>query len=112
MKIVAINGSPRKNGNLTQLLEVVRKEVEAAGVEFEVLQPGPRVKACMACYHCLNTGSLNWAYMNKILLRWQENGLLTGQQIQSGDRKDIPKGASGQLGSAELEAIQKLLKEG
>lgn len=58
MKIVAINGSPRKNGNLTQLLQVVRREVEAAGVEFEVLQPGPRVHPCMACYHCLNTGSL------------------------------------------------------
>ena len=31
MKIVAINGSPRKNGNTAQLLEVVRREVEAAG---------------------------------------------------------------------------------
>ncbi len=58
MKIVAINGSPRKNGNLTQLLEVVRKEVEGAGVEFQVLQPGAGVHPCMACYHCLDTGSL------------------------------------------------------
>ena len=58
MKIVAINGSPRKNGNLTQLLEVVRKEVEGAGVEFQVLQPGAGVHPCMACYHCLNAGSL------------------------------------------------------
>ena len=58
MKIVAINGSPRKGGNNAQLLEVVRKEVEAAGVEFEVLQPGPNVRPCMACYNCLNTGSL------------------------------------------------------
>lgn len=58
MKIVAINGSPRKDGNLTQLLEAVRKEVEAAGVEFEVLQPGADVRPCLACYHCLNTGSL------------------------------------------------------
>lgn len=58
MKIVAINGSPRKNGNLTQLLEVVRKEVEGAGVEFQVLQPGASVHPCMACYHCLDTGSL------------------------------------------------------
>ena len=58
MKIVAINGSPRKNGNLAQLLEVVRKEVEAAGVEFEVLQPGANVRPCMACYNCLDTGSL------------------------------------------------------
>ena len=58
MKIVAINGSPRKNGNTTQLLEVVRREVEAAGVEFQVFQPGPKVHPCMACYHCLNTGTL------------------------------------------------------
>ena len=58
MKIVAINGSPRKNGNLAQLLEVVRREVEAAGVEFEVLQPGANVRPCMACYNCLDTGSL------------------------------------------------------
>ena len=58
MKIVAINGSPRKNGNISQCLEVVRKEVEAAGVEFQVFQPGADVKPCMACYHCLNTGSL------------------------------------------------------
>ena len=58
MKIVAINGSPRKNGNTAMLLDLVRGEVEAAGVEFEVFQPGPNVHPCMACYHCLNTGSL------------------------------------------------------
>ena len=58
MKIVAINGSPRKGGNLSDLLEVVRKEVEAAGVEFEVVQPGAKVHPCMACYNCLDTGSL------------------------------------------------------
>ena len=28
MKIVAINGSPRKNGNTAQVLEAVRREVE------------------------------------------------------------------------------------
>lgn len=55
MKIVAINGSPRKNGNTAQVLEVVRREVEAAGVEFQVFQPGAKVHPCMACYHCLNT---------------------------------------------------------
>ena len=58
MKIVAINGSPRKGGNITQCLEVVRKEVEAAGVEFEVFQPGAKVHPCMACYHCLDNGTL------------------------------------------------------
>lgn len=56
MKIVAINGSPRKNGNTAQVLEVVRKEVEAAGVEFEVFQPGAKVHPCLACYQCLDKG--------------------------------------------------------
>ncbi|WP_298034861.1 flavodoxin family protein [uncultured Dysosmobacter sp.] len=58
MKIVAINGSPRKNGNTALLLNAVRQEVEAAGVEFQIFQPGPNVHPCMACYHCLDTGSL------------------------------------------------------
>ena len=58
MKIVAINGSPRKNGNTAQCLEAAGREVRAVGVEFQVFQPGPDVRPCMACYHCLNTGSL------------------------------------------------------
>ena len=61
---------------------------------------------------CLNTGGLSWAYMNKILQRWHEAGLHTAAQIRSGDRRPgaVPKGASGELGAAELEAIQKVLK--
>jgi len=61
---------------------------------------------------CLNTGGLSWAYMNRILTRWHEAGLVTLEQIQQGDKKPVPKGASGQLGDAEMEAIQKLLGEG
>jgi len=60
---------------------------------------------------CLNTGGLSWAYMNKILQRWQQDGLFTLEQVQKGDRKPTPKGASGNLGQAELDAIAKLLKE-
>ena len=62
---------------------------------------------------CLNTGGLNWAYMNKILQRWQEQGFHTAEEVRSGDHKgNVPKGASGQLGAAELEAIQRVLREG
>ena len=59
MKVVAINGSPRKGGNTAQCLDVMAKEFAREGIEFEVLQPGTNVKPCMACYHCLNTGSLH-----------------------------------------------------
>ena len=62
---------------------------------------------------CLNTGNLSWAYMNKILQRWHETGLHTVDEITRGDRKpSVPKGASGQLGQAELEAIERLMREG
>ena len=63
---------------------------------------------------CLNTGGLSWAYMNKILTRWQEQGLFTLEQIEAGDKKpkkSVPRGATGKPGQAELDAIAKLLKE-
>lgn len=62
---------------------------------------------------CVNTGGLSWPYMNKILASWHAAGYKTAAQIQSGDRKtSVPKGASGELGQAELEAIQRVLREG
>ena len=60
---------------------------------------------------CLNTGGLNWAYMHKILQRWHEQNLHSAEAVQSGDRKQVPKGASGQLGAAELAFIQRAMKE-
>ena len=61
---------------------------------------------------CLNTGGLSWAYMNKILTRWHEAGFRTGDDVRAGDRKAPPKGASGQLGDAEMEAIRRVMQEG
>ena len=61
---------------------------------------------------CLNTGGLNWAYMNSIpvlIITARDSA----EDVRTGDRKtNVPKGASGQLGEAELEAIQKVLQEG
>ena len=58
MKVVAINGSPRKDGNCAQMLEVLGKVLKQEGIEFEVCQPGAKVHPCMACYHCLDNGTL------------------------------------------------------
>lgn len=61
---------------------------------------------------CVNTGGRNWAYTNRILVRWHEAGLHTAQQVEEKDQKPaVPKGASGQLGAAELENIRKLMQE-
>ena len=62
---------------------------------------------------CLNTGGLSWAYMNKILVRWHEADLHTVEAVKRGDKKNpVPMGASGKLGQAELEAIQRVMQEG
>ena len=63
---------------------------------------------------CLNTGGLNWAYMNKILTRWQESGLMTAEAIRSGDRKpgSGPRTGQRQLDADEQAAIARMMREG
>ena len=61
---------------------------------------------------CLNTGSLKWPYMDRILQRWHEAGLHTAEAVRNGDRKpSASKGTSGELGQAEKAAIQRILNE-
>ena len=60
---------------------------------------------------CLNTGNMNWAYMNKILLRWHEAGLHTAEQIKNGDRKAPTKGSQRQLDADERAAIARMMQE-
>ncbi len=61
---------------------------------------------------CMNTGSLNWAYMHKILTRWQAAGLRTLEDVEKGDRKPHEKSAQRSVDSDELAAIQRMLQEG
>ena len=61
---------------------------------------------------CLNTGGLNWAYMNKILQRWHEAGLHTADAVRSGDRKPGTGAQAGQrqLDADEIAAIQRMMQ--
>ena len=61
---------------------------------------------------CLNTGGLNWAYMNKILQRWHGQGLHTAQAVQAGDKKADPRTERRPLDADEAAAIRKMFQEG
>jgi multimeric flavodoxin WrbA len=53
MKVIAINGSPRKEGNTYQALSMVGKELMAGGIDFEILHVGHKqIHGCMACGKC------------------------------------------------------------
>ena len=60
---------------------------------------------------CLNTGGMNWAYMNKILQRWHEAGLHTAEAVKNGDRKSATQGKQRQLDEDEIAAIQRMMQE-
>jgi len=53
MKVVAFNGSPRKQGNTVFLLQCVFKELEKEGIETELVQlAGKKLRGCTACFKC------------------------------------------------------------
>jgi multimeric flavodoxin WrbA len=52
-KVLAINGSPRINGNTTELINLVFAELNRFGIETEMVQIGYRdLSGCKACYTC------------------------------------------------------------
>ena len=53
MKVVALNGSARKNGNTAILLNLVLDELNNEGLETELIQmAGISLPGCRACYKC------------------------------------------------------------
>lgn len=53
MKVVAFNGSPRKEGNTAQAINIIFEELRREGIETEMIQlGGKRLSGCLACYKC------------------------------------------------------------
>ena len=53
MKVIAINGSPRKNGNTSQALKIMADELEEQGIEVEIIQIGHlNIHGCIGCGYC------------------------------------------------------------
>ena len=53
MKVVAINGSPRSEGNTWHALSVIQKQLETQGIEMEILHVGNKaIHGCTACLKC------------------------------------------------------------
>ena len=56
MKVVAFNGSARRDGNSAILVRQVFEELGKAGIETELVQlAGEHPRGCIACYQCFKT---------------------------------------------------------
>jgi len=55
VKVVAFNGSARKDGNTAKLVGYVFEELEKEGIETELVQlAGKHPHGCIACYKCFS----------------------------------------------------------
>ena len=104
-------------GQLQRLLQIRGRSLTAAEEKYarSWLEMGFEEEALKLAYEktCLNTGGLNWAYMNKILLRWKDAGYITAEDVRNGDRKPgvAAPGGQRQLDADEIAAIKKMLQE-
>lgn len=103
-------------GQLMRTLQIRGRNLTASEEKYarRWLEMGFQMDAIAIAYDrtCVNTGNMSWSYMNTILTRWHEAGIHTAEQVENKDKKPtVPKGASGRLGAAELENIQRLLRE-
>lgn len=57
MKILAVNGSPRANGNTRQLIDTCLAPLQEKGFETEIIQVGGKLlHGCTGCRYCSKTG--------------------------------------------------------
>lgn len=58
MKVLAINGSARKDGNTAIMINKVFEELHAEGIETEMIQfSGQVIEPCKACWACGGQGN-------------------------------------------------------
>lgn len=91
MKVVAINGSPRKNGNTVILINEVFKILQQNEIETEIIQLGNKpVHGCTACMKCkeIQDGQchIKNAHLNYCIEKMVEaDGIIIGSPVYFAD---------------------------
>jgi multimeric flavodoxin WrbA len=91
IKVVAINGSARKDGNTAILLNQVLDELKKEGIETEMIQlAGETLSGCIACYRCAENKDRKCAVtkdrMNEYIGKMEEaHGILLGSPTYISD---------------------------
>ena len=68
MKVVAFNGSARKDGNTAVMVKAVLDVLEKEGIETELMQlSGKQIRGCIACFKCAENKDRRCAVKNDIV---------------------------------------------
>ncbi len=91
IKVVAFNGSARKDGNTSILLRYVLAELEKEGIQTELVEmSGAKIHGCLSCrecskrkdHRCGQTNDMGNAYIEKME---QADGILLGSPTYVAD---------------------------
>lgn len=84
MKVLMLNGSPRKGGNTQTALEEMAKIFAECGIEVETVQVGNQaVRGCIACLGCKKTGKCVFDdLVNEVAPKFEEaDGLVVASPV-------------------------------
>ena len=90
MKVLLINGSPRKSGNTYLALKEAAQELEKNGIETEIVGVGTKpVRGCIACSTCKTKGNGKCVFdddiCNEVSAKMAESdGLIVGSPVYYG----------------------------
>lgn len=91
MKVVAFNGSPRKGGNTSIMIQTVFAELEKHGIQTQEIAVGSKpVQGCMACMKCWERKDGCCALKKDSLNDWLEimrnaDGIILGSPVYCAD---------------------------
>jgi multimeric flavodoxin WrbA len=91
MKVVALNGSARKDGNTAIIINVVFDELKKEGIETELIQlAGNPIAGCIACYKCFKNKnrrcSVEKDMLNDVIEKMlQADGIILGSPTYFSD---------------------------
>jgi multimeric flavodoxin WrbA len=84
MKVLMLNGSPRKNGNTSVALSEMEKIFHKEGIETEIIQVGNKqIPSCIACGACGSKGKCVFDdLVNETAPKFQESdGLVVASPV-------------------------------
>lgn len=85
MKVLMLNGSPRKNSNTGIALEEMQKVFTKNGIDTEIIQVGAmEIRGCMGCGYCFKNGkcAIDDIVNNELAQKFQEcDGLVVGSPV-------------------------------
>ena len=91
MKVIAFNGSARKDGNTAILINYVLKELEKEGIDTEIYQlSGKKIHGCIACRKCAENLDQRCAVKDDVLndcieKMLEADGIILGSPTYVGD---------------------------